>query len=72
MEQIRQGILDSPYIHDYMKQDPNIVGYINQAMNEFQKEFNRLPEINEKDFKWVGSRAKELYIDTMVKPAKKK
>ena len=72
MEQIRQGILDSPYIGDYMKQDPNIVGYINQAMNEFQKEFNRLPEINEKDFKWVGSRAKELYIDTMVKPAKKK
>lgn len=72
MEQIRQGILDSPYIGDYMKQDPNIVGYINQAMNEFQKEFNRLPEINEKDFEWVGSRAKELYIDTMVKPAKKK
>ena len=55
-----------------MKQDPNIVGYINQAMNEFQKEFNRLPEINEKDFKWVGSRAKELYIATMVKPASKK
>ena len=72
MEQIRQGILDSPYIGDYMKQDPNIVGYINQAMNEFQKEFNRVPDINEKDFKWVGSRAKELYIATMVNPAKKK
>ena len=39
---------------------------------DFQKEFNRLPEINEEDFEWVGSRAKELYIDTMVKPAKKK
>ena len=72
MEQIRQGILDSPYIRDYMKQDPNIVGYINQAMNEFQKEFNRLPEINEEDFKWVGSRAKELYIATTVNSASKK
>ena len=46
--------------------------YFESAWRDFNNEFNRVPDINEKDFKWLIDRTGKYYVKAMVAPAKKK
>jgi hypothetical protein len=36
---------------------------------DFENEFNRVPEINEKDFQWLIDRTTKYYVEKMINPA---
>jgi len=35
---------------------------------DFENEFNRVPEINEKDFQWLIDRTTKYYVEKMINP----
>ena len=65
-DQIRQGVLNSPQIPDELRNDGYSYSYVNKAMFDFETQFNRVPEINEKDFKWLIDRTLKYYCEKML------
>jgi hypothetical protein len=67
--QIRDAILASPQIPDNLRNDGYSYSYVSKAMMDFRNEFNREPEINQKDFQWLIDRTIKYYMQKMFNPA---
>ena len=63
--QIEDAVFASPLITDDIKSDRNRGTYFNKAYRDFEEQFGRYPEINEKDFKWLIDRVIKYYLDTV-------
>ena len=70
--QIRDAVLSSPQMLDEIRNNEYSYDYFESAWRDFNNEFNRVPDINEKDFKWLIDRTGKYYVKAMVAPAKKK
>ena len=70
--QIRDAVLSSPQILDEIRNNEYSYDYFEYAWRDFNNEFNRVPDINEKDFKWLIDRTTKYYVKAMIGPASKK
>lgn len=70
--QIRDAVLSSPQIHAEVRNNEYSYDYFEYAWRDFNNEFNRVPDINEKDFKWLIDRTTKYYVKAMIGPASKK
>ena len=66
MDQIRQGVLNSPLIPNDLRNDGYSYSYVNKAMFDFETQFNRVPEINEKDFNWLVDRTLKYWFEKVL------
>ena len=70
--QIRDAVLSSPQIHAEVRNNEYSYDYFEYAWRDFNNEFNRVPDINEKDFKWLIDRTTKYYVKAMTGTASKK